>query len=230
MIYRCNKCDKEMRLMNGAFYCPICSEKIKPIDLEARIAKLYNDGKTEKEMATDMQITDIVVNQMLAKAALNGLVKIDDLIQTEFESGIKNVLNSSWDGLLKTVKKAVNESCTYTTINYYARKNKREQAEVKRFENEKKVTDIRNLLKRGISVQKIADTVHCSVFMVERILLEEIEKDKAAANAYIREEYKAKILGIVNNPEWNGKLKSIKDQLPKDVTYTNIKATIAKNR
>lgn len=230
MIYKCDRCNKEMKLMKGANYCPICGTEIKPIDLEEKVAELYNSGKTMKEISAELRMTDIVVDQVIAKAALNGKVKTDSLVQTEYETAILEMMDNNWDGRLKTIKVAMPEDCTYTTINYYSRKHKRAVAEARRIENEKRVTEIRKLLRLGTDVQTIADEKHVSVFMVERIMLEEIEKDKAVANAYINNDYKAQILDLINDPDWDGKLGSIKSKLPEDVTYTNIKATIAKNK
>lgn len=230
MIYKCDRCNKEMKLMKGANYCPICGTKINPIDLEEKVAELYNSGKTMKEISAELRMTDIVVDQVIAKAALNGKVKTDNLVQTEYETAILEMMDNNWDGRLKTIKVAMPEGCTYTTINYYSRKHKRAVAEARRIENEKRVTEIRKLLRLGTDVQTIADEKHVSVFMVERIMLEEIEKDKAVANAYINNDYKAQILDLINDPDWDGKLGSIKSKLPEDVTYTNIKATIAKNK
>lgn len=223
MIYKCEKCNEEMKLMRKAKYCPICGSAIRPIDLEKKVADLYNSGKTVKEIAAELKMTEIALNQMISKAALNNKISSEGLIQAEYETAIMDVIMNNWDGKLKTIKKAVPDDCTYTTINYYVRKQKR-------VDGESKVIEIRNMIKKGIDVRSIADTLKTSVLRVERVLVEEIEKDKAIANAYINTDYKAQIIEIVNSPDWDGKLRSIKNMLPDDVTYTNIKATIAKNK
>lgn len=228
MIYRCDKCDTEMKLMKGAKYCPMCGNEIKPIDLEEKVAALYNSGKTANEIATELRMSDIVISQTLSKAAVNGNVSPEGLIQEEYGPAIKAVMDDNWDGMIKTVKKAMPEDCTYTTINYFARKNRREHAIERREKNEKRANEIRSMLKSGTSIEQIAETMHVSVMMIERIMVEEIRKDKAIANPYINNEYKTQIMDAAGDPAWDGKLRTIKEKLPDEVTYTNIKATIAK--
>lgn len=223
MIYKCITCDKEINLMKNAHYCPICGSHIEPINLEERIAALYDSGKTLREISSELRTTEIVVGQVLAKAALDGLIAPDELIQTEYEAEITAAMNEDWDGKLKTLKNALPNDCNYVTLNYYARKNRRMNAETR-------TNRIREMLKAGTPVMEIAEKTHVFVRTIERIMVDEIAKDKAVANAYINNDYKAQILEMVNSPDWNGKLRSIKEALPEEVTYTNIKATIAKNQ
>ena len=84
------------------------------------------------------------------------------------------------------------------------------------------------MLKSGTSIEQISDAVQASAVMIERIMVEEIKKDKAIANPYINNEYKTQIMEAASDPAWDGKLRTIKEKLPDEVTYTNIKATIAK--
>lgn len=223
MIYRCNTCDKEINLMKDAHYCPICGNHIEPINLEERIAALYDSGKNLREISAELRTTEIVVGQVLAKAALDGMIAADGLIQTEYEAEIMAAMNDGWDGKLKTLKNALPNECSYVTLNYYARQNRRMNAEVR-------TNRIRDMIKAGTPVMEIAEKTHVFVRTIERIMVEEIAKDKAVANAYINNDYKAQILEMANSPDWNGKLRSIKEALPEEVTYTNIKATIAKNQ
>ena len=66
-------------------------------------------------------------------------------------------------------------------------------------------------------------------YQIEKILVEEIAKDKAIANPYINSENKSKVLEIANSADWDGRLKTIKEALP-DVSYLEINAIIAKNK
>jgi len=223
MIYRCNTCEKEINLMKDAKYCPICGNHIEPINLEERIAALYDAGKNLREISSELRTTEIVVGQVLAKAALDGMIGTDGLIQTEYEAAITAAMNDNWDGKLKTLKNTLPSECSYVTLNYYARKNRRMNAEAR-------TNRIRDMVKAGTPIMEIAEKTRVFVRTIERIMVEEIAKDKAVANAYINNDYKAQILEMVNAPDWNGKLRSIKEALPEEVTYTNIKATIAKNQ
>ena len=223
MIYRCSNCNEELTLMKGARYCPLCGHDIKPIDLEEKVSNLYNSGKTLKEIASELHITDIILDQVLAKAVINEHIPADKLIQTEYKDDIEAVITGEWDGKLKTIKTNVPDDCSYTTINYY----------VKLYRNNilgEKIDDIRSMIKRGVDITEISEQTGASTYVIERVLVEEIEKDKAIANPYINNDYKAKILEIAGSPEWDGKLRSIKKEMPEEVTYINIKATLAKNK
>lgn len=220
MIYNCDKCNKEINLMRGAHFCPVCGSKIHPIDFEGRVSKLHSEGKTDKEIAAELHVTEIVVGQTLAKAALNGRVEAD-VIQTEYADAIKKVMSDNWDGKTKSIKNAVPADCTYVTINYYVRKQRRENAEAR-------TEKVREMIRAGRPVLEIAEELHLQPRSIETIMLQEIEKDRAVAEHYINPDYNDKIMDIISK-DWDGRIKSIKDAIP-DITYTNIKAYLAKNK
>lgn len=230
MIYKCNDCNTEMNLMKGAKYCPLCGKEISAVDIEKKVSDLHNAGKSVKEISTALQLTVISVEQILAKAADNGDIKTESLIQDEYASAIEAIMAGEWDGKMKTIKESLDPACTYTTINYYARRYRKKKAQERRNNLVEKRNIIANMLRAGKDIKEISAETDTSVYGIEKILVEEIEKDRAVANPYINQEYKARILEIVNDPEWDGKLRTIKEKVPEEVTYTNIKATIAKNR
>ena len=157
----------------------------------------------------------------MARAVADGKVATDGLVQTEYEEKINNVMNTDWDGKLKTVKSAVPEA-TYLTINYYATKRHKEDV-VRRVE---KATEMVN---NGEAIDKIADETKLSPFSVEKIMVQEIGKDKAVADPYIDSSYEDQILEIINSGDWDNRLSTIKNAIP-EATYTCIKAVVAKNR
>lgn len=230
MIFKCDKCNKEFNLMTKAKHCPVCGSAIEKIDLEKKIADLYLAGKTDKEIEDTIHISVITVDQILAKAAINGHIDSEKVIQMEYEDAIYALINDSWDGKLKTLKTKLPSECNYITINYFVRKKRRSAAAERHRLNSERVVKIRELIHAGKDIETIVNETGSSIYMAERILVEEIREDKSLANPYINNEYKSQILDIVNNPEWDGKLKSVKDQLPEIITYTNIKATIEQSK
>ena len=221
MIYRCDNCNSDVTYKAGAKYCPMCGGALKRVNLENRIAEMYNAGNTEKQIAANLRITDILVSRTLARAVADGKVATDGLVQTEYEEKINNVMNTDWDGKLKTVKSAVPEA-TYLTINYYATKRHKEDV-VRRVE---KATEMVN---NGEAIDKIADETKLSPFSVEKIMVQEIGKDKAVADPYIDSSYEDQILEIINSGDWDNRLSTIKNAIP-EATYTCITSVVAKNR
>lgn len=230
MIFKCEKCNNELNLMKEAKYCPLCGSEIEKVNLDEKVVALYNSGKSIKDIEAELHVSTIAIDQIISKAAVNGDISTAGLIQTEYADDIQAVINNDWDGKLKTIKAKVPEDCTYVTINYYVRKARRSAAEERHRSNEEKALEVRKMIRSGKDMETILKETGSSIYMAERILVEEIKKDKAVANPYINNEYKSKILDIVNDPAWDGKLKTVKDQLPDEVTYTAIKATIEKNK
>lgn len=221
MTYKCTNCNNSFSLPTGAKYCPMCGSELKVVSLEEKVVAAYKEGKTPEKIAGELRINRYVLNQVLAKAIINGLIPETGLVQPEYKEQIEAVLKDNWDGKLKTVKEHVDENCTYTTICYYAKLYKSASMA-------DRIETARSMIRKGVDVDTIINETDTTTYIVEDILIEEIKKDKAIANPYINNDYKAKIMEIANNPEWDRKLRSIKEQLPDEVTYTNIKATLAK--
>ena len=227
MIYRCRKCENEMNLSKGSKYCPKCGGEITPIDIGKKIADLHMAGKTPKEISHELKVSELIVIQMLAKLALDSVIPTDGLIQVEYGPEINKIMAGDWGGKLKTIKTALSPECTYTTIQYFARQNRRENAKERDI---KKVDEIYELITQGKSIEDIAKAVGFSNYRVSRLFMDEIAKNHALAAPYLDEHYTEDIIKIVENPDWNGRVNPVKKALPDDVSYSTICATLAVHR
>lgn len=227
MIFKCEKCGKEMKLEKSAKFCPECGGTVKRTDLDAKIAEMYNSGKTLKDICVELKMTAITVGQLLAKLSLDGKIS-DSLIQKNYENDIREVISSpDWDGKKKSIKMALPSNCSYITINYYVRKDRREKATAHRLEAEAKAQKIRDMIHEGIPVAKISEKLQASNFLVEKLLVEEISTNKELAKPYMDESHTPLIMDLVNAPDYSGNPKDLKAKLPEDITYSEIKATLA---
>ena len=66
-----------------------------------------------------------------------------------------------------------------------------------------------------------------SNFLVEKLLVEEISTNKELAKPYMDESHTPLIMDLVNAPDYSGNPKDLKAKLPEDITYSEIKATLA---
>lgn len=239
MIYNCDKCGEiNLGKIRNAKYCPICGNEVKLIDMSKKVVSRYtellNEGKKNceeimNEISKELHMSIRSVNQAVTKAALNEEIEKDGLVQEQYEHDIDAIVKDGWDGKLKTIKEKLPDDCTYLTICYYARKT-RVQSAIERNAKRAEIDErIRSLVKVGTPVEQIIAETGAREYQIEKILVEEIAKDKAIANPYINSENKSKVLEIANSADWDGRLKTIKEALP-DVSYLEINAIIAKNK
>lgn len=228
MLYTCENCKKEMNLGKEAKFCPVCGKELEKADVKVHVVELFNEGLNSKKIASKLAMSTISVDQILARAALNGDISATGLIQEKYGDKIRDIMDDNWDGQLKTIKKALPD-CTYVTINYYVRSEKRKKAQKKQELKAKLIEDVKALIKNGVALDKIMADTGASGYLVERLLVEEIKNDKSIATAYINLENESKILELSNDPAWDKKLKTLKEKLPETVSYAEIKAVLAKN-
>ena len=87
------------------------------------------------------------------------------------------------------------------------------------------------LFKDGKTLQEISNLKEVRVETVEGHIVSAFERGEIESiDCLIHEEYVEDVLRIIEQQEWDGKLRSIKEKLPEECTYISIKSIIAKNK
>ena len=91
-------------------------------------AKMFQEGIPISEMATFKKVKEQTVEENLIDAYKNGHVEsIDFMIQPEFESSVRACMQRvDWDGRFTSIKNALPDACTWTTIKAVVAKAKTE--------------------------------------------------------------------------------------------------------
>lgn len=194
-----------------------------------KVFKLYEEGKTVNEIASETGKTEDDVIELLIYAYREGkAVNIDDFIHPEYEKMILELVNKDeWDGYKKSLKNQLPNEVSYNEINAVLTKHKikKEKDKEKKFNN--KYVDA---YLAGKTFEEMGKEFDVKIMTAENNVLDAAKTDKRIdVDKFIDSTYEPKILEIAQNPEWDKKLRTIKAELPDDVGYLCIKAVLIKH-
>lgn len=233
MKYRCNTCEKEMNLAKGAHFCPTCGTELERVvqphtgSLKDKVIEKYNEGTPVRQIAVELKANTLTVCEIITKALLPTGV-VPNFVQMEYVDEIKALIGDEPVRQLKPIKEQVPADCTYETIAYVVNEVRREIAADRRVQKEAAMEQLRMDILAGRAIEDIKNETGLSNFVIERAVVDLINTDPEKGTAYLQAEYEDEIARLASDPEWDGKLKTLKDRLPEDCTYITIKAVLSK--
>lgn len=233
MKYRCNTCEKEMNLAKGAHFCPTCGTELERVvqphtgSLKDKVIEKYNEGTPVRQIAVELKANTLTVCEIITKALLPTGV-VPNFVQVEYVDEIKALIGDEPVRQLKPIKEQVPADCTYETIAYVVNEVRREIAADRRVQKEAAMEQLRMDVLAGRAIEDIKNETGLSNFVIERAVVDLINTDPEKGAAYLQAEYEDEIARLASDPEWDGKLKTLKDRLPEDCTYITIKAVLSK--
>lgn len=233
MKYRCNTCEKEMNLAKGAHFCPTCGTELERVvqphtgSLKDKVIEKYNEGTPVRQIAVELKANTLTVCEIITKALLPTGV-VPNFVQMEYVDEIKALIGDEPVRQLKPIKEQVPADCTYETIAYVVNEVRREIAADRRVQKEAAMEQLRMDILAGRAIEDIKNETGLSNFVIERAVVDLINTDPEKGAAYLQAEYEDEIARLASDPEWDGKLKTLKDRLPEDCTYITIKAVLSK--
>ena len=184
------------------------------------ILKLVNSGKNKKEIVSEIGIKEEELDDILAKLYKSKRINIKQTLLSEqydnLKEKIEDIINSGYqiyeiESMLDTCKKEL-------------------KAKIKEKKINERKEEVLSLVELGFSVSDISEQMELGIGSIERILQELIRENKVDVRTFLSSETEEKIIEAVKSIEnWDYRLTPIKEILPEEISFFEIRLTIEKN-
>ena len=184
------------------------------------ILKLVNSGKNKKEIVSEIGIKEEELDDILAKLYKSKRIDIKQTLLSEqydnLKEKIEDIINSGYqiyeiESMLDTCKKEL-------------------KAKIKEKKINERKEEVLNLVELGFSASDISEQMELGIGSIERILQELIRENKVDVRTFLSSETEEKIIEAVKSiKNWDYRLTPIKEILPEEISFFEIRLTIEKN-
>ena len=185
------------------------------------ILTLIESGKKKEDLYEELDKTPDEINRILYQLYQSKDIKLEDILtDTQYntlKTSVENIINSGY------------EPYELDAMSRICRAERREINRATVLQERKE--EVFNLAQVGMSVSEITEQVSFGQSAVEKHLLELIQEGLIPIEDYLSTSVETTILDAIKSiPEWNGRLKPVKEIISEDISYFEIRLTIYKNK
>ena len=143
----------------------------------------------------------------------------------------QTLLSEQYDNLKEKIEDIINSGYQIYEIESMLDTCKKElKAKIKEKKINERKEEVLNLVELGFSASDISEQMELGIGSIERILQELIRENKVDVRTFLSSETEEKIIEAVKSiKNWDYRLTPIKEILPEEISFFEIRLTIEKN-